>query len=194
MQKEQEEQRAGRNKATTINSSYIESGSFRRKFDKISDNKALNRLLYRLAKKMLYHRSGTCYEDMYWIDITSCEIMATEIEQNFNQEIQYSEKTKMVIKSHSGLLTIHSHPMGFPPSVEDLNSNYTNDYGVGIVIGHTGRVFLYYSNEFVPVVYFGYKVASYRLRGYNEYEAREKTLQDCCDRFDVVVKEVLADE
>ena len=38
MQKEQEEQRAGRNKATTINSGYIESGSFRRKFDRISDD------------------------------------------------------------------------------------------------------------------------------------------------------------
>ena len=54
--------------------------------------------------------------------------------------------------------------------------------------------FLYHSNELIPSVYFGYKVASYKLRGYNESEAREKTLQDCCEHFDVVVKEVLADE
>jgi hypothetical protein len=194
MQKEQEEQRAGRNKATTINSGYIESGSFRRKFDRISDDKELNRLLFRLAKKMLYHRSGTCYEDMYWIDASSHEIMATEVDKDYCQEIQYSERTKQIIKSNPGLLTIHSHPMGFPPSIEDLNSNCTNNYGLGIVVGHTGRVFLYHSNELIPSVYFGYKVASYKLRGYNESEAREKTLQDCCEHFDVVVKEVLADE
>ena len=36
--KENEEQRPGRNKKTTINHTYIESGSYRRKFDGISDN------------------------------------------------------------------------------------------------------------------------------------------------------------
>ena len=54
-----EEQRYGRNKETLVNHTYIESGEYRRKFDNISDNAELNKLLYQLAKKMLTHRSGT---------------------------------------------------------------------------------------------------------------------------------------
>lgn len=41
-----EEQRYGRNKDTQINHRYIESGKYRKKFDKISDNIKLNRKLY----------------------------------------------------------------------------------------------------------------------------------------------------
>jgi len=48
-----EEQRNGRNKNTTINNSYINSGKYRRKFDGISNDESLNHLVYQLAKKML---------------------------------------------------------------------------------------------------------------------------------------------
>lgn len=78
MNREIEEQRYGRNKNTSVNFSYIESGEYRRKFDAISNNIELNRLLYKLAKKMLKHRSGTLYEDMYWIDLDTLEVIAEE--------------------------------------------------------------------------------------------------------------------
>ena len=65
LKKELEEQRYGKNKQTAINHKYIESGSYQKKFDFISSNVELNRLLYKLAKRMLKHRSGTMYEDMY---------------------------------------------------------------------------------------------------------------------------------
>lgn len=63
-----ESQRYGRNKSTTINHTYINSGEYRKKFDKITDNLHLNRLMYTKAKEMLEHRSGTRYEDMCWFD------------------------------------------------------------------------------------------------------------------------------
>lgn len=63
-----EYQRYDRNKDTLVSKYYIESGEYRRKFDKISDNKEVSRVLYAKAKEMLNHRSGTKIEDMYWID------------------------------------------------------------------------------------------------------------------------------
>lgn len=48
--KEKEAQREGRNKETTINKSYIESGEYRKKFDLITNDRELNRLLYNCAK------------------------------------------------------------------------------------------------------------------------------------------------
>ena len=62
--RELEEQRNGRNKNTIIDYKYINSNRFRKRFDHISNNKKLNKLLYKTAKKMLLHRSGTEYEDM----------------------------------------------------------------------------------------------------------------------------------
>lgn len=41
--KEEEAQRDGRNKETTINKAYIESGEYRKKFDLITNNKVLDR-------------------------------------------------------------------------------------------------------------------------------------------------------
>lgn len=39
-------QRYGRNKSTLVNSTYISSGEYRNKFDKITNNKDVNRALY----------------------------------------------------------------------------------------------------------------------------------------------------
>ena len=72
-------QRYGRNKSTLVNSKYISSGEYRKKFDKITNNADLSRLLYSKAKEMLIHRSGTLYEDMYWIDSEKVDIITREI-------------------------------------------------------------------------------------------------------------------
>lgn len=58
--REDEEQRYGRNKPTQINHAYINSGEYRRKFDNLTDSKVINKLIYKNAKEMLFHRSGTC--------------------------------------------------------------------------------------------------------------------------------------
>lgn len=76
-----ERQRYGRNKDTVINHAYIDSGEYRNKFDQISDDKELNRLLYQVAKEILIHRSGSEYEDMYWIDVETNEVVAKEVTQ-----------------------------------------------------------------------------------------------------------------
>ena len=46
-----EMQRKGRNKNTKIDQSYIDSGEYRKKFDLITDDKDINRLLYTFASK-----------------------------------------------------------------------------------------------------------------------------------------------
>ena len=50
-----ENQRYGRNKVTLVNKTYIESGEYKRKFDNISENKAVNKTLYDCAKAALKH-------------------------------------------------------------------------------------------------------------------------------------------
>lgn len=185
-----EEQRYGRNKETLVNHSYIESGEYRKKFDKISDNAELNKLLYQLAKKMLTHRSGTLYEDMYWIDPDTLEIVASETNCKLEQRIIYSEATKRAIRGKEGLLTIHTHPNSFPPSLEDFNSNFKNKNGDGIIFCHDGKVYLYSALEEVSkqewVVAYQMNYKRYR----DENEAQTQTWSDLMKKHQVYLEEV----
>ena len=190
MQVEKEEQRSGRNKPTQIVKSYIDSGVYRRKFDEITNNPELNRVLYKLSKKMLFHRSGTEFEDMYWIEPNSIRIVAKEIDCSEKQTIIYSEATKRIVEEFEGLVTIHSHPEGTPPSINDFNSNFLNNYSLGIVVGHGGQIHIYSSEEYISPDYFDIKVAEYFLQGYNQAKAREKAIEYCMQTREIFYKEV----
>lgn len=194
MNREIEEQRYGRNKNTSVNFSYIESGEYRRKFDAISNNIELNRLLYKLAKKMLKHRSGTLYEDMYWIDLDTLEVIAEEINMQVEESIVYSRRTENIIKNHKNVMTIHTHPNSFPPSIADFNSNSINKYVSGIIICHDGTIYQYSANEELEEVYYDLRVAKRQTQGYNEIEAQRLELEEISQRFDIKFQEVTVDE
>lgn len=189
---ELEEQRIGRNKETIINHTYINSGGYKRKFDNISNNKALSRILYRLAKDMLEHRTGTKYEDMYWIDLDTLSIVAKETNAVVEKRVVYTAATERVIKKYNNLLTIHTHPDSFPPSIDDLNSNYDHEYVAGIVVCHDGRIYMYFANERVNENenYYKLVVEGYLKSGYNEDEAQIKALSEIQKNFDINFKEV----
>lgn len=195
---EMEFQRIGRNKSTQINNGYINGGTYRKKFDLLSDSIELNRLVYRLAKRMLEHRTGTEYEDMYWIDMDTLTVVAKELNAQTLKKIVYSERTKRVVaeykkSSEKRLLTIHTHPSSFPPSIPDFNSNFENEYNMGIVICHDGKIFLYAANEKISETYYNLLVAKKLNQGYNEYEARLIVLQEMQNDFKIVIKEVMDD-
>ena len=156
-----EAQRYGRNKETSVNSTYINSGVYKKKFDTISNSKKLSRVLYKIAKKMLVHRSGTKYEDMYWIDLDTLKIVAKEIDGITEHAIIYSNETKKTIKKYPNLITIHTHPDSFPPSINDLNSNFDHGYVLGIIICHNGKIFIYSAREQINENYYKMVVESY---------------------------------
>lgn len=185
-----EMQRKGRNKGTQIDQSYINSGEYRKKFDFITDDKYINRLLYNCAKKMLYHRSGSLQEDMYWIDAKSKQIIAKEVNQIHNKKIVYSKKTRREVKKRIGLITIHSHPSSFPPSVGDFNSNYKNKYSLGVICGHDGKVFIYTSQVEIPRGFYAKKVEYFRKKGYNDYDAQIETIKSISKTYNIKCKEV----
>lgn len=185
-----ENQRYGRNKETVVNKTYIESGEYRKKFDCISDNAELNKLLYQLAKKMLLHRSGTRYEDMYWINPQRVQIVASETSCNLEQRIVYSETTKRAIQGKTGLWTIHSHPNSFPPSLEDFNSNYARGNGTGVVCGHDGSVYVYCAEEEIPQEKGDFYYRTYYNLYRNEYDAQKQMLKILKNDYSIYCEEV----
>lgn len=192
--RELEQQRKGRNKNTIIDYNYISSNRYRKKFDYISNDKKLNKLLYKIAKKMLLHRSGTEYEDMYWIDLINGKIVCKITDSKYKKKILYTTTIKKMIKKSENFLTIHTHPDSFPPSIDDINSNYDHNYEIGIVICHDGRVYMYSAEERINVNYYKLTVEDYLKNGYNEDTAQIEALKEMQKKFSIYFKEVTEDD
>lgn len=140
------------------------------------------------------HRSGTLFEDMYWIKLDDIEVVAEETNSLVEKEIVYSERTKKVITNNPNLVTIHSHPNSFPPSISDINSNFFNEYSVGIVICHDGRIYMYNAEEDISEDYYNLTVVEYLKQGYNEDKAQVLALQEIKEKFSIEIKEVTDDD
>ena len=153
----------------------------------------MNKLLYKIAKKMLLHRSGTEYEDMYWIDLTKVKIVCKITDSKYKKKILYTSAIKKKIKNSENLLTIHTHPDSFPPSIDDINSNFDHNYEIGIVACHDGRVYMYSAEERINADYYKLMVEDYLKNGYNENTAQIEALKELQKKFLIHFKEVTED-
>ena len=117
-----EYQRYGRNKETSVDHSYINGGTYRRKFDKVTDDPHIARILYEKAKEMLFHRGGTKLEDMYWIDENTGDTIACVTDMQEEQRIVYPKSVRKKVQGRKDVITMHTHPFSFPPSIQDFNS------------------------------------------------------------------------
>ena len=127
---------------------------------------------------------------MYWIDLDTLEIVAKEINCTEEEGVIYSQHTKEIINSHRNLLTIHSHPNSFPPSIADFNSNFENEYSVGIVVCHNGTIYMYKSDTSIREDYYHLIVADYQKQGYNINESQIKAIEKLKATFKIEFKEV----
>ena len=187
---EDEVQRAGRNKLTTIDKSYISGGDYRKKFDLLSTSDELNRLIYQKAKEMLYHRSGTEFEDMYWIDIDNCEIICDKLDETNIREIRHTKAIDKKLKEHDAILAIHTHPHSMPPSAEDFNSFVRAGYKEGIVLCHDGSIYRYSAKKLVSEQLLMMYINRYYLQVEDERQAELMALNKLLSTGDIFYEEV----
>lgn len=186
-----EYQRYGRNKDTLVNKTYIDSGEYRRKFDNITDNPEVSKTLYNCAKEALKHRSGTEFEDMYWIDGVTGKILLSVTDSEDKRAIIYSEKMKKSISNFSEAVTLHTHPSSMPPSVSDLNSCCRNKYKIGFIACHNGKIFGYTSNECISESLYAAYIQRFIKDGNDEYDSQIKALEKLAQSFDIKFWEVI---
>ena len=171
-----ENQRYGRNKVTLVNKTYIESGEYKRKFDNISENKAVNKTLYDCAKAALKHRSGTKFEDMYWIDGNTGEIIASALNEKETSGVAKSKRRNKILARYGNVYAIHSHPASMPPSATDFNCFFEQGYSKAFVACHDGTLYSYTSEQEVSIELYNLNVSKFASNGYSEKEAQLKAL------------------
>lgn len=185
-----ENQRYGRNKETLINNTYINSGEYRNKFDKITENKNVARVLYSTAKDMLQHRSGTLIEDMFWIDGNTGNVICKVVDETAEQVIKYSESILKAIKGKRDIITLHTHPSSMPPSVEDFNSSFSHNYKKSLIICHDGTIYSYNASQRIEPRLWELYAQEYFDDGMDEKEAQLKALEKIKGNHDIYFEEV----
>lgn len=185
-----ENQRYGRNKSTLVNKTYVDSGEYKRKYDSATDNKEVNKSLYDCAKKALKHRSGTAFEDMYWIDGETGRVMLSVTDSADERTITYTDRIKKCIQTNNNVVTIHTHPSSMPPSIEDFNSCANNGYAKCFVAYHNGVLYGYHSNEMINPKLYNLYIQKYMNGGFSEMEAQVKTIKKLSQSFDINFWEV----
>ena len=185
-----EYQRYGRNKETLVNKTYIDSGEYRRKFDNATENASVNKTLYDSAKAALKHRSGTLYEDMYWIDGNSGKVVFSVTDSTLEEGIPNTDSIKRHVKPSGNIITLHSHPGSMPPSASDLNSNFFNNYKMGFVACHNGVVFGYTSNEEISETLYTMYINKFLNDGFDDFTAQMKALQVLSQNYKIKIWEV----
>ncbi len=185
-----ENQRYGRNKDTLVNKTYIESGEYKRKFDNISENQEVNKTLYSCAKTALKHRSGTKFEDMYWIDGDTGKIIAKATDEKHESGIINSASRNKLLSKYKNVCAIHTHPQSMPPSAADFNSFYSNGYKCGYIACHNGKVFGYVANEEIDERLCNSYIKNFVKNGCSEFEAQLNALKKIKEVSDIDFWEV----
>ena len=129
---------------TIINKVLVESADYRRKIDNISDNVKVNRSIWKNAKEILHHRTGTKYEDLAYIDIATGKAI---INKAFDKENNARPNAKMDEMLDSAkpytVIGIHNHPSSTAPSISDLIVCMNRKYCFGVVLCHDGKIYKY---------------------------------------------------
>lgn len=133
---------------TVVDTNLINSPEYRRRIDKISSTTKVNRNTWKVAKDMLFHRSGTKFEDLAYIDEKTGKY---EINKEFDTESRAKPNKKMdaMLKDAEPytIIGIHNHPGSSVPSMGDLLACLYRQYKCGVVVCHDGKIYKYFVDE-----------------------------------------------
>jgi hypothetical protein len=181
--------RIGSNK---VDLDYIKSQSFRKKFNKLTNNTKLNDTLRNYATAMLLHRDGTDGEDLYIVDLEG-NLLLRKISNKKELSVSVSEKEAELIRKKEGVIGMHNHPTNVLPTGSDIAAAGYRRYEFGIVVTHEGRVYRYSAGNkpFLPSL-LDARIDKYCSVEYNlsTEEAYKKALNEFKKEYGITWEEI----
>ena len=175
-----------------VNLEYIKSEAFRKKFNKITENTAINDSLRNYATAMLLHRNGTDGEDLYIMD-SKGKLLLREISGNNELGVTVSAEDSEMLRKKNGVVGIHNHPTNIPPTGSDFVAAGYRKYIFGIVVTHAGRVYKYKvgNKPFLPRI-LDERIDKYINTPYNlgVEEAHTRALNELAKEYGVTWEEL----
>ncbi len=133
--------------------SYLESKDYAKRFNNLPFSKEVKGSVVNACIKAVSDNLGTQYESMYLIDAETGSVISKIEDLKFKKKsmivypgyfIDELEKAK---NSNRKIISIHNHPNGLPPSIDDFMKAYDNAYEMGIVVGGNGQIYTYRNTD-----------------------------------------------
>ena len=129
----------------TINETYINSPEYRDRFTGITGNQDVDSAIADEAQRMLFHRTGTNYEDLVLLDSKTGELLYRLDSSERNLGVRYDQGiVEALTKAHDEgreIISIHNHPNNTPPSLDDGVSALVHGYSKGVVVCADGHIY-----------------------------------------------------
>ena len=134
-------------KAINSDLNYIKSQEYRMRFHGITGNEKVDDKIWEYSKEILEHRTGTFKEDLILVNMdTGAKIY--EIKNSISDNsVDYDKDIIYAIQKAKNkgikILSLHNHPEGYPPTIDDGVSAKIKGYTKGVVCGHNGTIYEY---------------------------------------------------
>lgn len=137
------EARRDAERAAVVNMEKVSGKSYRKNVERVF-GEDMAPLVYEDMKRMLGHRSGTLYEDIYAYDLDEHRRIGSETGQRSTFSATIGEKLGSAIKESTSaghrVVIMHNHPNSGAPSAADINSLRKNGASFGVIACHDGSL------------------------------------------------------
>jgi hypothetical protein len=129
---------------STVISPTVNTAAYRKLYNNLPESTEIQRTVYKAAKDMLNHRSGTKFEDMAFINSQTGE-SATRTDYDKENQVEPSRRMKAMVQGAAPktIIAVHNHPGSSVPSLSDIESAWNKKYEYGVIACHNGTVIWY---------------------------------------------------
>ena len=129
---------------STVISPTVNTAAYRKLYNNLPESTEIQRTVYKAAKDMLNHRSGTKFEDMAFINSQTGE-SATRTDYDKENQVEPSRRMKAMVQGAAPktIIAVHNHPGSSVPSIADIMTAWDKGYKYGVIVCHNGMVMRY---------------------------------------------------
>lgn len=98
--------------------------------------------------RMLRHRSGTPYEDLYVYDMRDGSLIGSVVNARAPKRVELTEglatSISSAVEGGAAIAIVHNHPDSMPPSAADIKSLVAHRARRGVIACHDGSLYVFW--------------------------------------------------
>lgn len=163
-QLEIESEKSNGNRDVYINRELIFSDKYIDAIKSLGETRYCSKNIIESARTILQHHHGDKYEDLYFIDSETNNVLSRTDYRINEQEVLPTSAMKEMARNNPNIISIHNHPTDALPSYEDIKTCYLVGYKYGLVVCHGGDIFQYKTLEDINKIMYNSECSIYYKR------------------------------